>query len=244
MGGLLDRPNDHARDDGRHRTLERRLAVTTIRAILRAFRIWAGIREPIPQCRTLHSVTSELDETDWAAALGGDGEAFGRIFDRHRSRVYRHSSRLVQRSADIDDVVAVAFFEAWRRREDARFVDGSLLPWLLVIATNCARNVARSSRRYRALLARLPVSGNPVERMPDEDDSARRALAQLSLADRQVITLCILDGLSERETAEALGIASGTVKSRLSRAKRRLAGQLNSRALPNGASTKEEAHET
>lgn len=168
------------------------------------------------------------DEGDWAHALAGNGEAFGRIFDRHRSRLYRHSARLVPRSADVDDVVAIAFFEAWRRRHSARFVDGSILPWLLVIATNSAHNVSRSSRRYRALLAKLPAQDPARDHATDFDGDASTALARLPLTDRQVIALCVLDGYSEREASDALGIAPGTVKSRLSRAKSRLAANLES----------------
>jgi RNA polymerase sigma-70 factor (ECF subfamily) len=173
-------------------------------------------------------VTSESDEADWIDAIRGDGEAFGRVFDRHRARLYRHCHRLVPVAADADDVVAIAFFEAWRRRESARFVNGSVLPWLLVIATNSAHNVSRSARRYRALLAKLPPADFARDHALDADDAAQAALTRLSLADQQVITLCVLDGYSEREASEALGIAAGTVKSRLSRAKVRLAGQLES----------------
>jgi RNA polymerase sigma-70 factor (ECF subfamily) len=188
-------------------------------------------------------VASETDESNWARALAGEGEAFGRIFDRHRARLHRHSAHLVPRAADVDDVVAIAFFEAWRRRQDARFVDESLLPWLLVIATNSARNVSRSSRRYRALLQKLPPSEHVIDQFAGSDDTAQRALAQLSVADQQVITLCVLDGLSELEAAEALGIAAGTVKSRLSRARARLARQLESAAAPDGTLSQEATNE-
>ncbi|HMH58661.1 MAG TPA: sigma factor, partial [Galbitalea sp.] len=80
------------------------------------------------------------DEHDWADALRGNGEAFGRIFDRHRHRhrLFRHSYRLVAVTADADDIVSIAFLEAWRRADAVRFVDGSMLPWLLVTATNSA----------------------------------------------------------------------------------------------------------
>jgi RNA polymerase sigma-70 factor (ECF subfamily) len=179
------------------------------------------------------------DAADWADAIAGSGEAFGRIFDRHRDRVARHSVRLVPTRADADDVVAITFLEAWRKRTSVRFVDDSLLPWLLVAATHSAQNVSRGARRYRALLARLPA----VAPVPDHAESigegnAVRALRMLSLLDREVIVLCVLEGLSEREAASALGVAPGTVKSRLSRAKARLAGQLDP---PSTATLAEEA---
>ena len=169
-------------------------------------------------------MSSESDEDAWANALRGEGEAFGLIFDRHRDRVRRHAHRLVPTPTDAEDVVAITFLEAWRRRDEVRFVDGSILPWLLVTATNSARNVTRSARRYRALLEKLPPASSYSQ---DADDDAQRALRALPLADQQVIALCVLDGYSEREAATALGVAKGTVKSRLSRAKRRLAQKLN-----------------
>jgi RNA polymerase sigma factor (sigma-70 family) len=167
------------------------------------------------------------DEHDWANVLRGDGEAFGRIFDRHRHRVFGHSYRLVAVIADADDIVSIAFLEAWRRADAVRFVDGSMLPWLLVTATNSARNLARSSRRYRTMLSRLPVDTHEDDRFVDAFDSeAHVALRRLSAADQRILTLCVLEDLSEKDAATVLGIPVGTVKSRLSRAKRRLATSL------------------
>jgi RNA polymerase sigma factor (sigma-70 family) len=167
------------------------------------------------------------DERDWADALRGDGEAFGRIFDRHRRRLFRHSYRLVEVTADADDIVSIAFLEAWRRADAVRFVDGSMLPWLLVTATNSARNLARSSRRYRTMLARLPDDPHPDDRFSNAlGIDAHDALRRLSAADQRILKLCVLEDLSEKDAAAVLGIPIGTVKSRLSRARARLAGHL------------------
>jgi RNA polymerase sigma-70 factor (ECF subfamily) len=59
-----------------------------------------------------------------------------------------------------------------------------------------------------------------------DDGYAQQALRSLSRADQQVITLCVLEGLAEKQAAVALGVPAGTVKSRLSRAKARLAAQV------------------
>jgi RNA polymerase sigma factor (sigma-70 family) len=166
------------------------------------------------------------DEHEWADALRGDGEAFGRIFDRHRHRVFRHSYRLVAVTADADDIVSIAFLEAWRRADAVRFVNGSMLPWLLVTATNSARNLARGSRRYRAMLERLPADPHVNDRADQFDTEAHDALRLLSLADQRILTLCVLEDLSEKDAAAVLEIPAGTVKSRLSRAKARLAKSL------------------
>lgn len=179
------------------------------------------------------------DADDWCLALAGDGEAFGRIYDRHAARVRRHVVGLLPGSADADDVVAVVFLEAWRRRQHVRVVNGSLLPWLLVTATNAARNTSRATRRYRALLAKLPDGTAPGQDEAGDEGEATAALATLPLIDRQVVTLCVLIGLSHQDAAALLGIAEGTVKSRLHRAKARLRDRLTPQddhpVLPEGA---------
>jgi RNA polymerase sigma factor (sigma-70 family) len=168
------------------------------------------------------------DESEWAKALLGDGEAFGVVFDRHRARVFRHSYRLVASSADADDLVSIVFLEAWRRRRSLRFVDGSVLPWLLVTATNSARNLLRNSRRYRQVLSGLPYKVRPETELLDSGGGdAETSMQELSLSHQRVLVLCVLEGFSERDTAQALGVPIGTVKSRLSRAKDQLAQRVN-----------------
>lgn len=98
-------------------------------------------------------VRSNGDEpAAWAAALGNDSDAFAVIFDLHRDRVYRLSLRMTANVHDAEDVTAAAFLELWRHRRSVRVVEGSVLPWLLVTATNLARNLAHGLRRYRALI--------------------------------------------------------------------------------------------
>lgn len=170
--------------------------------------------------------------TIWRRARDGDPDSFGRIFDAHRDRVYGQALRLTRSGHDAEDVVALVFFEAWRRRSSVRVVDGSILAWLLVTTNYVALNAARTARRHRIAMAKLP----PQE---DEDDHAdailerfdasgrerrlREAFQTLSAQDRDVLTLSVVNDYSMAEAALALGIPVGTVKSRLSRAKRRLA---------------------
>lgn len=169
-----------------------------------------------------------MDIEDWTKALAGDGEAFGRVFDRHKDRIRRHAHGLVSVAADAEDVVAVTFLEAWRNRSRVRLINESALPWLLVTATNVANNLRRSTRRYRQMLEQLPdASAITIE---DSDLAATRALAALAIADRRIVTLCILYDYSHAEAASVLGIPVGTVKSRLSRAKARLTAEYDLRS--------------
>lgn len=173
------------------------------------------------------------DADEWRAVLAGDGEAFARIFDRHSQRVYRHSLAMVPAADDAQDVVGVTFLEAWRKRGDVRFVNGSLLPWLLVTASHSSKNISRAARRYRNLLEHVPRPESQAgpELMPD-DGAAMTALRDLGTHHRDVIALCVIEGFSEAEAAEALGVPVGTVKSRLHRAKQTLASRLRQDITP------------
>lgn len=174
---------------------------------------------------------SAIDEDVWAAALSGDGDAFGVLFDRHRARVYRHSRGLAPSWSDADDVVAVTFLEAWRKRNHITFVDGSMLPWLLRTATFTANNLRRSSRRYSAALRRLPAG--PVQADHAElfdDGEAMTAMKELSPLDQEVLTLCVIEDVSTEDAARLMRVRVGTIKSRLSRAKERLRAAIDESA--------------
>lgn len=186
------------------------------------------------------------DEGLWAAALTGDGQAFGLLFDRHHEVVRRHASRIVQNPTDADDVAAVAFLELWRRRSSVHLTDGSVRPWLFVTATYAARNLSRSRRRYDAFLARLP----PAPSQPDAaelafaDDPAAgdpqlaSALRRLSLRDQQLVGLVILQDVPVTHAAQVLGLSVPAAKSRLLRARRQLAQRLRDPSpLAGGART-------
>ncbi|MEV0425486.1 sigma factor [Micromonospora sp. NPDC050495] len=102
------------------------------------------------------------DEELWSSIAAGDELAFGRLFDRYSRPVYNHAFRLTGSWSTAEDVTQATFLVAWRRRHDARLVDGSALPWLLVIATDAVRSEWRSARRWLALLRRLPDSPPPA----------------------------------------------------------------------------------
>jgi RNA polymerase sigma factor (sigma-70 family) len=191
--------------------------------------------------RTVLVVRSAGDEAaDWAAALENDSEAFVSVFDRHRTRVFRHALRMTANVHDAEDVTAAAFLELWRRRKSVRVVDGSVLPWLLVTTTNVARNLTRGLRRYRALIATLPRSDDgrsaedlAMERMEETRIAAHvgDALSSLSPSDAALITLTMLEHYSPAQSAIALGISDGAARTRLHRARARMASALEGLAI-------------
>ncbi|MDR6970093.1 sigma-70 family RNA polymerase sigma factor [Leifsonia shinshuensis] len=168
----------------------------------------------------------------WSSARGGDGPAFASLFDRHRDRVFGHALRLLGQRHDAEDVTALVFLEAWRKRDAVRVVDGSIIGWLLVTTTYTVRNHHRSLRRYRSALSKLPMPGPQDDHAGRVDDAidgsardrqVREVFSRLSRQDQDVITLCIMEGLTTAQAAQSLGVPEGTVKSRLSRARKRLA---------------------
>lgn len=170
-----------------------------------------------------------MDDDDaglWTRVRQGDELALAALFDRHEARLFRHASRLLTHREDAKDAVTVAFFELWRKRATVRLVDGSPLPWLLAAVANCARNLERSSRRYRTLLDRAPVAEPTVTTTTPDDSGVLSALKRLPEREQAVVVLSVLEGYPEREIAQALGIPAGTVKSRLARAKAKLRDDL------------------
>jgi RNA polymerase sigma factor (sigma-70 family) len=166
-----------------------------------------------------------------ARLRAGDPDAFGSLFEEYAKAVYNYAFRLTGDWSTAEDVVALTFLEGWRLRETLDEDGGSLRPWLLGIATNVARNTRRAARRHEAALLRLPPA-QVVEDFAEElagriDDAERlvavqRSLAVLRKSEREVVALCIWSGLDYAATGQALGIPVGTVRSRLSRARKKL----------------------
>ena len=166
-----------------------------------------------------------------ARLRAGDPDAFGVLFDEHVQAVYNLGFRLTGNWSAAEEVVSVTFLEAWRLRDRIDPGGEPLRPWLLGIAVNVSRNLARASRRHQAAVSRLPPPP-PVPDFAEElagrlDDAARlreagKALGALRPGEREVIALCVWSELDYATAASALGVPVGTVRSRLSRARRKL----------------------
>jgi len=170
------------------------------------------------------------DAALWQRAAAGETLAFGTIFERHAGAVYNYCFRRTGNWCQAEELTAIVFLEAWRRRGQVVLERDDALPWLLGVATNVLRNLRRSHRRHRAALERLPresvadFAGDVDERLDDERQmrAALRALRKLSRDDQDVLGLCVWEELTYEQAALALGVPIGTVRSRLSRARARL----------------------
>jgi len=159
----------------------------------------------------------------------GEREAYRVLVDRYSALAHR-TAVLLGAGSDADDVVQEAFVKAFQALP--RFRAGEpFRPWLVRIVVNETHNTRRGRRRARLTLERAaprydpPVGADePVERALSGERRAvlLAGLAALRSADREVLTCRYLLDLSEAETASALSMPRGTVKSRTARALDRL----------------------
>lgn len=191
--------------------------------------------EPLPRFRHQRWVNTvranqlehASDEALWKESQTGNEDAFGALYERHAREIYNYLFRRLADWSEAEDLTAVVFLEAFRRRREAVVVEGRLLPWLYGIATNVLRNRRRAQWRHRDLLARLAHQrrGDAEPDLPSRVEAAsqmRSALNRIRMlprAQQDVVALCLLSGLSYEDAALALGVPVGTVRSRLSRAR-------------------------
>jgi RNA polymerase sigma factor (sigma-70 family) len=166
----------------------------------------------------------------FARAQRGETAAYEEIVQRYQQVAFRTAYVITGSAADAEDATQEGFVKAYRAL--ASFRPGAEpRPWLLRIVANEARNRVRSAGRRHQLELRLAEGSRPGGAAPSPEAAAvaaedrRRLLGfvnELSDDDRLVIASRYFLELSGEETAAALGIAEGTVKSRLSRALTRL----------------------
>jgi RNA polymerase sigma-70 factor, ECF subfamily len=168
------------------------------------------------------------DESELVArARRGDADAYEELVHAYQGIALRTAYLLAGNAADAEEAAQDAFVKAWRAL--GRFRPGEpLRPWLLTIVANEARNRRRSAGRREALALRS-VAGDREDRSAEAQVIAGEsratllaALSRLRPDDRLVLGCRFLLELTEAETAAALGVRPGTVKSRTSRALTRL----------------------
>jgi RNA polymerase sigma factor (sigma-70 family) len=167
-------------------------------------------------------------------ARRGDGVAFAALVRDHQEIAFRTACLITRSPADAEEAAQDGFVKAYRAL--ARFRRGApFRPWLLQIVANEARNRRRSAGRREALALRAAAQAPSGDAAPSPEGALlaeeRRAaliaaLERLGDADREVLGCRFLLELSEQETAAALHVRHGTVKSRTARALERLRAEL------------------
>jgi RNA polymerase sigma-70 factor (ECF subfamily) len=191
-----------------------------------------AVRAHVTQGTTISGLSEERQLI--TAAQAGDRRAYGQLLERHQAVAFRAAYLITGSAVEAEDATQEACVKAWlalgRFRTDAPF-----RPWLIRIVINEARNRRRSAGRRAALALRLAPDAAGASLAPSAETEALAAEERMRLAeavgrlredDQLVIAARYFLGLTEAETATALRLRRGTVKSRLSRALGRLQTEL------------------
>jgi RNA polymerase sigma-70 factor (ECF subfamily) len=172
----------------------------------------------------------EEDAELFARAQRGSLDAYEEIVQRYQQLAFRTAYVITRSAAEAEEAAQDAFVKAYRAMGSFR-TGAEPRPWLLRIVANEARNRVRSAGRRQRLELRLAEGFRQGDAAPSPEaaavdaDERRRLLAlvnELDENDREVIATRYFLELNSEETAAALGVPEGTVKSRLSRALGRL----------------------
>jgi RNA polymerase sigma-70 factor, ECF subfamily len=188
---------------------------------------------------------AERDDADLVERLkAGDEEALEALFNRHSPRLYNVAQRILGEVADAEEVIQDVFWTAFRKANSFRGT-AQFSTWLYRLTVNAALGKIRRSKKdkeveYEEYLPKFQKDGHhlvrPVVDWSDTLDEKyaeqelqqllKDALEQLKPVDKSVVVLSDLEGMSDKEIAETLGLTVPAVKTRLHRARLFLRGKL------------------
>lgn len=176
--------------------------------------------------------THELDDRLIERIRSQDEMAFRELFDKYYPRVFAFVRRRLDDPALSEEVVGDVFFEVWRSAAVFRGAS-RVSTWIFGIATFKSLEADRNRRRLKRSTV-VSTDDEILQQAPDQKGAVaylearselrwiEQRIGNLSDSQRQVAELALLEGRSTEEIASQLGISTGTVKSRLSRARREL----------------------
>lgn len=180
-----------------------------------------------------------LDQRAVARAKAGDIDGFNELVERHQTAVFNVVLRTVRDPALAEDITQESFLRAWKAI--GQFRGGSVRGWLMRIAINRSYDALRSRRRRPSdsldALHYEPVpTWSSQAEAPEQPESfsiraelgqaLERLLAELPEDQRTALLLLDGQGFAYREVAGIMGVATGTVKSRISRARATLRDEI------------------
>jgi len=166
------------------------------------------------------TVRTDTDAVDATLAASGDAHAFERLYRGHLARVFSLARRMLG-DDDVDDVVQDIFVRAWQKLGTFRG-EAAFGTWLHRLAVNVilGRRETLGIRRQRHVEGDLVLDALPARRAtPEMTLDFETAIGRLPEGARQVFVLHDVEGYRHEEIAEMLGLATGTSKSQLHRAR-------------------------
>lgn len=158
-------------------------------------------------------------------AVNGDREAFGRLYELVYKDLYRFALYMLKNCQDAQDVVSEAVTDAYAGIQALRNPE-VFRAWIFKILTNkCRRKLKEYAGRTEELPEELPV----FPRDTSEDMDVRDAFLRLTEEERLILSLSLFGGYSSREIAETLNLNDNTVRSKQSRALKKMQNELEGR---------------
>lgn len=157
-----------------------------------------------------------------------DASAFAALYRMHVDKVYGLCLRMTGNVAEAEDCAQDAFIQAWSKLNDFRG-ESAFGTWLHRVAVNTVLGRMRKSRREQDRIRAVSDEASAPEALGDSGGlrDLEQAINELPSGARHVFVLYAVYGYSHDETSDMLGIAAGTSKAQLHRARRLLAQQLN-----------------
>lgn len=172
------------------------------------------------------------DEMMLMRAKHGDSTAFEQLVTPHETKIWQVCYRMMGNIEDAKDAMQETMLKAWRSLDQYR-ADASLFTWLYRVAVSCCTDLLRKRKRHQGeSMEQLREDGfEPADATPgpaeiseanEDRQLLRQALAALPEEQCTVLLLTAVEGKSYEEAAAMLGLAMGTVKSRVNRARGKL----------------------
>ena len=157
----------------------------------------------------------------------GDTSGYGVLYQKYSRAMYNTSLRIVNNTADAEDVLQEAFLDAFRSLNDFHY-RSTFGAWLKKIVINKSINILRKRKLNMVDIDETGVFEVPEEEAPDaawlqlQVDAVKKAIRRLPDGYRAVLSLYLLEGYDQEEIAGILGISHNTVRTQYIRAKQKL----------------------
>lgn len=186
----------------------------------------------------MHTVHEDTITGDWELvrrAQGGDRDAFGVLFERHRAAVHKFLFGKTWHHQTAEDLTADTFVRALRRLDSVKYEGREFQCWLITIARNLFLDMVKSLRYRTEMVTVDPAHWDYIGEQPGDDrvgdeieaketaDLLWRKVATLTLDQQECVRHRFVDGLSTADTAVLMQRPNGAVKALQYRAKERLA---------------------
>ena len=161
-------------------------------------------------------------------ARNADPYAFEQLYRANVDKIYGLCLRMTGNASEAEDCAQEAFIQAWNKLDKFRG-DAAFGTWLHRVAVNVVLGRMRKSKREQDRIRAVSDVAPPAETAADNGElrDLEQAINELPSGARHVFVLHAVYGYSHGETGDMLGIAEGTSKAQLSRARRLLVQQLN-----------------